>query len=121
MEVTLIDSPVANVANIARALRQAGADLRVTRDAEVIAVADKIVLPGVGSFASAINCFSTFRTRWERRRALVCFAAKCGDSRVRSPCRRSDGIGCGQPGAAVLHCSKGLRTARPFISSTPMP
>ena len=55
MEVTLIDSPVANVANIARALRRAGADLRVTRDPEVIAAADKIVLPGVGSFAAAMQ------------------------------------------------------------------
>ncbi len=61
MEVTLIDSPVANVANIARALRQAGADLRVTRDAEVIAVADKIVLPGVGSFAAAMQWLREWR------------------------------------------------------------
>jgi len=55
MEVILIDSPVANVANIARALRQAGADLRVTRDADVIAAADKVILPGVGSFAAAMQ------------------------------------------------------------------
>ncbi|HYS53332.1 MAG TPA: imidazole glycerol phosphate synthase subunit HisH [Thermoanaerobaculia bacterium] len=55
MPVTLIDSPVANVASIARALRQAGADLRVTRDADAIAEADKIVLPGVGSFAAAMT------------------------------------------------------------------
>jgi len=32
MHVTLIDSPVANVANIARALRTAGASLEVTSD-----------------------------------------------------------------------------------------
>ena len=55
MEVTLIDSPVANVANIARALRHVGADLRVTRDPEAIGAADKIVLPGVGSFAAAMR------------------------------------------------------------------
>ncbi|PYQ48437.1 MAG: imidazole glycerol phosphate synthase subunit HisH, partial [Acidobacteria bacterium] len=54
MEVALIDSPVANVANIARALREAGADLCVTSDATVIANARKIVLPGVGSFAAAM-------------------------------------------------------------------
>ncbi len=36
MRVTLIDSPVANVANIARALRSAGADLDVTRDAGAV-------------------------------------------------------------------------------------
>jgi glutamine amidotransferase len=55
METTLIDSPVANVANIARALRAAGADLRVTRDPSAIAAARKLVLPGVGSFMAAMN------------------------------------------------------------------
>ena|ERR1043165_1054297 len=55
MQVTLIDSPVANVANITRALRTAGADLRVTRDASEIARARKLVLPGVGSFVAAMR------------------------------------------------------------------
>src|SRR5436190_13131654 len=55
MEVTLIDSPVANVANIARALRAAGADLRVSRDPSVIANARRLVLPGVGSFIAAMS------------------------------------------------------------------
>src|SRR5205823_12177145 len=40
-DVTLIDSPVANVANIARALQAAGAELRVTRDAREIEGARK--------------------------------------------------------------------------------
>ena len=55
MKTTLIDSPVANVANIARALRVAGAELEVSRDASTIANAKKIVLPGVGSFIAAMN------------------------------------------------------------------
>jgi glutamine amidotransferase len=55
LSVVLIDSPVANVANIARALRAAGADLHVTRDAEAIAAARKLVLPGVGSFIAAMQ------------------------------------------------------------------
>lgn len=55
MDVTLIDSPVANVANIARALRKVGATLHVTRDASAIATAPKIVLPGVGSFIAAMS------------------------------------------------------------------
>jgi glutamine amidotransferase len=55
MNLTLIDSPVANVANIARALRAAGADLCVTRDAGAIASARKLVLPGVGSFVAAMR------------------------------------------------------------------
>lgn len=55
MHVTLIDSPVANVANIARGLREAGAALDVTRDPEVIGRATKVVLPGVGSFIAAMR------------------------------------------------------------------
>jgi glutamine amidotransferase len=51
----LIDSPVANTANIARALRTAGADLDVTNDRDAIARASKLVLPGVGSFAAAMR------------------------------------------------------------------
>lgn len=53
MKTTLIDSPVANTANIARALRAAGAELSVTSDASEIAKAAKLVLPGVGSFVAA--------------------------------------------------------------------
>jgi glutamine amidotransferase len=55
MEVTLVDSPVANTANIARALGAVGAELRITSDAQAIAQAGKIVLPGVGSFRAAMG------------------------------------------------------------------
>ena len=55
MKTTLIDSPVANTANIARALRAAGTELDVSRDASAIARAEKLVLPGVGSFAAAMQ------------------------------------------------------------------
>jgi len=55
VNTTLIDSPVANVANIARALRATGASLDVTRDADAIARASKLVLPGVGSFGAAMS------------------------------------------------------------------
>lgn len=53
--VTLIDSPVSNAANIARALRAAGADLHVTARPDEIAAAPKLVLPGVGSFGAAME------------------------------------------------------------------
>jgi glutamine amidotransferase len=46
---------VANVANIARALRTVGAELQVTRDPDAIAGAEKLVLPGVGSFIAAMR------------------------------------------------------------------
>lgn len=61
MRVTLIDSPVANVANIARALRTAGGELEVTKDPLVIASAQKLVLPGVGSFAAAMRWLTETR------------------------------------------------------------
>ena len=51
----LIDSPFANTANIARALRTCGAALEVSRDPAAIADAEKLVLPGVGSFAAAMR------------------------------------------------------------------
>lgn len=54
-DVVLIDSPVANVANIRRGLASAGASLTLTADPGTIAVAPKLVLPGVGSFAAAME------------------------------------------------------------------
>ena len=53
--VTLVDSPVANVANIARALHAAGASVTPVRDADGIRNAEKLVLPGVGSFGAAME------------------------------------------------------------------
>ncbi len=53
--VTLIDSPVANVANIARVLRAAGASLEVTSDPLAVLRSKKVVLPGVGSFVAAME------------------------------------------------------------------
>jgi glutamine amidotransferase len=55
LSTTLIDSPVANVANIARALRAMGAELHITRDPAAIAEARQLVLPGVGSFIAAMR------------------------------------------------------------------
>jgi glutamine amidotransferase len=61
---------VANVANIARALRVAGAELHVTRDADTIARAPKIVLPGVGSFIAAMKWLQETRIDGAIRDAL---------------------------------------------------
>jgi imidazole glycerol-phosphate synthase subunit HisH len=55
MDLVLIDSPVANVANIERALVTVGAAVTLTADPDRIATASKIVLPGVGSFAAAMR------------------------------------------------------------------
>jgi len=62
MEIVLIDSPFANLGNIARALRKVGAKLNVTADPAEVRAAPAIVLPGVGSFVAAMN--------WLRERQL---------------------------------------------------
>jgi imidazole glycerol-phosphate synthase subunit HisH len=59
--VTLIDSPVANVANIARALRACGAAIEITSDPAAVAAATKLVLPGVGAFAAAMRWLTASR------------------------------------------------------------
>ena len=53
--VLLIDSPVANVASIARALREAGAELEISSDHDAVRRADRLVLPGVGTFGAAMS------------------------------------------------------------------
>jgi len=78
MDVTLIDSPVANVANIARALRTAGAALHVTRDPAAIAGAHKLVLPGVGSFIAAMNWLVENRIDVAIRQAIDAGASLLG-------------------------------------------
>jgi glutamine amidotransferase len=52
-DVFLVDSPFANVANIARALGAAGANVRRTSDPDEVSAAQKVVLPGVGAFPAA--------------------------------------------------------------------
>lgn len=74
----LIDSPVANVANIARALRTAGATLDVTRDAAIIASARKLVLPGVGSFVAAMKWLEETRIDDAIRTAVASGASLLG-------------------------------------------
>lgn len=56
MKALLIESPVANLASIRGALMEAGADVEVSADPRRVARAERIVLPGVGSFPAA--------TRW---------------------------------------------------------
>jgi len=77
--VTLIDSPVANTANIARALRACGATLDVTRDADAIARARKLVLPGVGSFIAAMEWLIEHRIDAAIRSAVDAGASLLGN------------------------------------------
>jgi glutamine amidotransferase len=49
MDVALIDSGGANVGSVLYALERLGARARLTSDAEIIAAADRVILPGVGA------------------------------------------------------------------------
>lgn len=53
--IAIIDYDAGNILSVFKALRHLGADPEITRDAEVIKGADKIILPGVGAFGDAMN------------------------------------------------------------------
>lgn len=51
--IAVIDYGGGNLSSVLKALRYLGADAVTTSDADVVRAADKIVLPGVGSFGDA--------------------------------------------------------------------
>jgi imidazole glycerol-phosphate synthase subunit HisH len=57
--LALIDYGAGNLQSVKNALKAAGAiDVAVTADPDVVAQADRIVLPGVGAFAHCMNALS---------------------------------------------------------------
>ena len=57
--LALIDYGAGNLHSVHNALKAAGAsDIRVTADPDVVASADRIVLPGVGAFAHCMEALS---------------------------------------------------------------
>jgi imidazole glycerol-phosphate synthase subunit HisH len=56
--IAIVDYGVGNVHSVERALVQVGAEARLTSDADDLASADGIVLPGVGAFAPALTKLS---------------------------------------------------------------
>jgi glutamine amidotransferase len=68
--VALIDYGSGNVRSVFNALRQHGADVRLTADASEIALAERIVLPGVGAFADCVNGLKE-RGLWELMHAAL--------------------------------------------------
>jgi glutamine amidotransferase len=52
MQVTVIDYKAGNLTSVVKALRHLGAEVTVTDKPEVVANAERIVLPGVGHFAA---------------------------------------------------------------------
>ncbi len=56
--IALIDAESGNLRSVARALEAVGGDVTVTQDAEVVADAEQVVLPGVGAFGDTMATLS---------------------------------------------------------------
>ncbi|MBP2667422.1 MAG: hisH, partial [Firmicutes bacterium] len=54
-KVTVVDYGVGNLLSVCRALTHNGADVITTEDPEKILEAERLVLPGVGAYADAMN------------------------------------------------------------------
>ena len=53
--IAIVDYGVGNLFSLASSVRSLGAEVRVTREAEDLRAADRILLPGVGAFADAMD------------------------------------------------------------------
>ena len=53
--IAIIDYDAGNIKSVEKALQALGQETIVTRDGETILQADKVILPGVGSFGDAMN------------------------------------------------------------------
>ena len=53
--IAIIDYDAGNIKSVEKALQALGQETVVTRDGETILQADKVILPGVGSFGDAMN------------------------------------------------------------------
>ena len=53
--IAIIDYDAGNLRSVEKALISLGEDVVVSREADVLLAADKVILPGVGSFGDAMN------------------------------------------------------------------
>ena len=53
--IAMIDYDAGNIKSVQKALQKLGADVVITKDPQVILNADKVILPGVGSFGDAMD------------------------------------------------------------------
>ena len=53
--IAIIDYDAGNIKSVEKALKRLGQEVKVTRDREKILHADKVILPGVGSFGDAME------------------------------------------------------------------
>ena len=53
--IAIIDYDAGNIKSVEKALQALGEEVIVTRDADVLLNAEKVILPGVGAFGDAMN------------------------------------------------------------------
>ena len=53
--IAMIDYDAGNIKSVEKALQKLGADVVITKNPQEILSADKVILPGVGSFGDAMN------------------------------------------------------------------
>ena len=76
-QVTIIETGIANTASVAAAFRRCMLDVTLTADPDVIAAADRVVLPGVGAFGAGMarlkeaGLVDVVRSRIEARRPTL--------------------------------------------------
>lgn len=58
--IAIIDYDAGNLKSVEKALKYLGQDVIVSRDSSEILQADKVILPGVGSFGDAMNNLDNF-------------------------------------------------------------
>ena len=58
--IAIIDYDAGNIKSVEKALKTLGQEVIVTRDADIILKADKVILPGVGAFGDAMGKLQDF-------------------------------------------------------------
>ena len=58
--IAIVDYDAGNMLSVAKALRHLGQDPVITRDTDVLAKADSVILPGVGAFGDAMEKLSGY-------------------------------------------------------------
>ena len=58
--IAIIDYDAGNIKSVEKALHYLGEETVVSRDPQVLLSADKVILPGVGSFGDAMNNLNKF-------------------------------------------------------------
>ena len=69
--IVVIDYGMGNLRSVSKALESLGAPVRVSGDPQDVAQAEKVILPGVGAFASAMQELSARRLVEPVQRAIA--------------------------------------------------